>query len=41
MHTDTIKKANLGQSKIKPLTPELNSSAQRRLTRCFTGDFAS
>jgi hypothetical protein len=26
---------------IIPLTPELNPSAQRCLTRCFTGDFAS
>jgi hypothetical protein len=27
--------------KINPLTPELNPSAQRCLTRLFTGDFAS
>jgi hypothetical protein len=26
---------------INPLTPELNPSAQRYLTRYFTGDFAS
>jgi hypothetical protein len=26
---------------INPLTPELNPSAQRWLTRFFTGDFAS
>jgi hypothetical protein len=26
---------------INPLTPELNPSAQRCLTRYFTGDFAS
>jgi hypothetical protein len=26
---------------INPLTPELNPSAQRCLTRFFTGDFAS
>jgi hypothetical protein len=26
---------------INPLTPELNPSAQRCLTRNFTGDFAS
>jgi hypothetical protein len=26
---------------VNPLTPELNSSAQRYLTRFFTGDFAS
>jgi hypothetical protein len=26
---------------FNPLTPELNLSAQRRLTRFFTGDFAS
>jgi hypothetical protein len=26
---------------INPLTPELNPSAQRCLTRLFTGDFAS
>jgi hypothetical protein len=26
---------------INPLKPELNPSAQRRLTRFFTGDFAS
>jgi hypothetical protein len=26
---------------INPLTPELNSSTQRCLTRFFTGDFAS
>jgi hypothetical protein len=26
---------------IIPLTPELNPSAQRCLTRIFTGDFAS
>jgi hypothetical protein len=26
---------------LKPLTPELNPSAQRCLTRFFTGDFAS
>jgi hypothetical protein len=26
---------------INPLTPELNPSAQRYLTRFFTGDFAS
>jgi hypothetical protein len=29
------------QTKLNPLTPELNLSAQRRLTRFFTGDFAS
>jgi hypothetical protein len=27
--------------KFKPLTPELNPSLQRYLTRIFTGDFAS
>jgi hypothetical protein len=27
--------------KLNPLTPELNPSAQRCLTRFFTGDFAS
>jgi hypothetical protein len=27
--------------RINPLTPELNPSAQRCLTRFFTGDFAS
>jgi hypothetical protein len=27
--------------RINPLTPELNPSAQRCLTRLFTGDFAS
>jgi hypothetical protein len=27
--------------KFNPLTPELNPSVQRRLTRFFTGDFAS
>jgi hypothetical protein len=26
---------------INPLTPELNPSAQRCLTRLYTGDFAS
>jgi hypothetical protein len=26
---------------FNPLTPELNSSAQRCMTRFFTGDFAS
>jgi hypothetical protein len=26
---------------INPLTPELNTSAQRCLSRCYTGDFAS
>jgi hypothetical protein len=26
---------------LNPLTPELNPSAQRRLKRFFTGDFAS
>jgi hypothetical protein len=26
---------------LNPLTPELNSSAQRCLTRFFTGDFSS
>jgi hypothetical protein len=26
---------------VNPLTPELNRSAQRCLTRFFTGDFAS
>jgi hypothetical protein len=26
---------------INPLTPELNPSAQRCLTRFFTGDFAA
>jgi hypothetical protein len=26
---------------IDPLTPDLNTSAQRCLTRFFTGDFAS
>jgi hypothetical protein len=30
-----------GQQNINPLTPELNPSAQRCLTRFFTGDFAS
>jgi hypothetical protein len=29
------------QKLINPLTPELNRSAQRCLTRFFTGDFAS
>jgi hypothetical protein len=29
------------QKKINPLTPVLNPSAQRCLTRYFTGDFAS
>jgi hypothetical protein len=28
-------------NKLNPLTPELNSSAQRCLTRFFTGDFFS
>jgi hypothetical protein len=28
-------------SRIKPLMPELNPSAQSRLTGYFTGDFAS
>jgi hypothetical protein len=28
-------------NQINPLTPELNQSAQRCLTRYFTGDFAS
>jgi hypothetical protein len=27
--------------RVNPLTPELNPSAQRCLTRFFTGDFAS
>jgi hypothetical protein len=27
--------------RLNPLTPELNPSAQRCLTRFFTGDFAS
>jgi hypothetical protein len=31
----------LDKSDVKPLTQELNPSAKRRLTRCFTGDFAS
>jgi hypothetical protein len=37
------KKTNLLQFLIKlnPLTPDLNPSAQRCLTRFFTGDFAS
>jgi hypothetical protein len=26
---------------VNPITPELNTSAQRYLTRFFTGDFAS
>jgi hypothetical protein len=26
---------------FNPLTPKLNPSAQRRLARCFIGDFAS
>jgi hypothetical protein len=30
-----------GYKYINPLTPELNPSAQRCLTRFFTGDFAS
>jgi hypothetical protein len=30
----------LYQNYINPLTPELNPSAQRCLTRIFTGDFA-
>jgi hypothetical protein len=29
------------ETRINPLTPELNPSAQRCLTRFFTGDFAS
>jgi hypothetical protein len=29
------------QGHLNPLTPELNPSAQRCLTRLFTGDFAS
>jgi hypothetical protein len=29
------------EKNIKPLTPELNPSAQRCLTRFFIGDFAS
>jgi hypothetical protein len=32
---------NIGKYFIIPLTPELNPSAQRCLTRFFTGDFAS
>jgi hypothetical protein len=28
------------EESFKPLTPELNRSAQRCLTRFFTGDFA-
>jgi hypothetical protein len=31
----------LNSQTINPLTPELNPSAQRCLTRFFTGDFAS
>jgi hypothetical protein len=30
-----------GTKSFNPLTPELNPSAQRCLTRFFTGDFAS
>jgi hypothetical protein len=30
-----------GYGFINPLTPELNSSTQRCMTRFFTGDFAS
>jgi hypothetical protein len=33
--------SNVREVKINPLTPELNPSAQRCLTRYFTGDFAS
>jgi hypothetical protein len=29
-----------GKYEINPLTPELNPSAKRCLTRCFTGDIA-
>jgi hypothetical protein len=32
---------NNQQIEFNPLTPEINSSAQRWLTRFFTGDFAS
>jgi hypothetical protein len=35
------KQGLLSMSPINPLTPELNPSAQRYLTRFFTGDFAS
>jgi hypothetical protein len=31
----------LPANSVNPLTPELNPSAQRCLTRFFTGDFAS
>jgi hypothetical protein len=31
----------LHRGKFNPLTPELNPSAQRWLTRIFTGDFTS
>jgi hypothetical protein len=31
----------IGKCNVNPLTPELNPSAQRCLTRFFTGDFVS
>jgi hypothetical protein len=34
-------KTSCGMQAVNPLTPELNPSAQRCLTRFFTGDFAS
>jgi hypothetical protein len=37
LHTESI---SIYEGSINPLTPELNSSAQRCLTRVITGDFA-
>jgi hypothetical protein len=39
---DYLKRREInGGNNINPLTPELNLSVQRCLTRFFTGDFAS
>jgi hypothetical protein len=42
MHCGHIISSNVtGFFAFNPLTPELNSSSQRYLTRLFTGDFAA
>jgi hypothetical protein len=41
LETFVLSLGGLNLLHIRSLTPELNSSAQRCLTRFFTGDFAS
>jgi hypothetical protein len=41
LQPELLPEENCRQTSFNPLTPELNPSAQRCLTRFFTGDFDS